>query len=167
MRDITPPPVRKRLLKPEANSGHFPVGLDIAACAVLAFSSEHTTHRVENILDERTGPGGSYWSSERPDTTEELVIEFDAPQTLSRLLYEVEEAKFERTQEVRVDVSQDRGLTYRGLITQDYTFSPGGATFQREDLRLAATAVTHLRLTIVPNKNGHGTATLTSLRLYP
>jgi hypothetical protein len=49
---------------------------------------------------------------------------------------------------------------------QEYTFSPQGATFQHEDLRLDLAAITHLRLTVVPNKGGSGVATLTSLRLF-
>ena len=96
-----------------------------------------------------------------------MLIEFDAPQTLSRLVYEVQETRLARTQEIRVELSEDSGRTYRGILMQDYTFSPEGATLQREDLRLEASAVTHLRLTIVPNKNGSGRATLTSLHLYP
>ena len=43
---------------------------------------------------------------------------------------------------------------------------PLGATYQREDQRFNLHGVTHLRLTIVPNKNGPGTATLTALRLF-
>jgi hypothetical protein len=84
---------------------------------------------------------------------------------VARLVYEVEEATRERTQEIRVEVSEDGGRTYRQILVQEYTFSPGGATYQREDQRFTH-GVTHLRLTIVPNKNGHGTATLTALRLF-
>lgn len=138
--------------------------LDLAACASIGFSAEDPDHPVENVLNEHRG---SYWLSDRENQTEQLIVEFDVPQTLSRLVYEVEELREERTQEVRIEVSQDAGHTYRGVLTQDYTFSPTGATFQREDLRLDAAAVTHLRLIIVPNKNGTGKATLTSLRLYP
>ena len=71
-----------------------------------------------------------------------------------------------RTQEVRVEVSTDHGRTYRQVLAQEYTFSPQGATFQHEDLQLDLSAITHLRLTIVPNKGGSGIATLTSLRLF-
>jgi len=35
-----------------------------------------------------------------------------------------------------------------------------------EDLRLDLPAITHLSLTIVPNKGGSGVATLTSFRLF-
>jgi hypothetical protein len=51
------------------------------------------------------------------------------------------------------------------VLVQEYTFSPRGATFQREDLRLDLRDVDRLRLTIVPNKRGSGAATLTSLQL--
>jgi hypothetical protein len=78
----------------------------------------------------------------------------------------VEECEEERTQEVRVEISTDLGRTYRQVLAQDYTFSPDGATFQHEDLRLELLAITHLRLTIIPNKGGSGFATFTSLRLF-
>jgi hypothetical protein len=51
-------------------------------------------------------------------------LEFDQPQTIARLVYEVEEAMRERTQEIRVEVSEDGGRTYRQILVQEYTFSP-------------------------------------------
>jgi F5/8 type C domain len=155
--------IRKYLLTPAETPAGVTGSLDLAACAKLGFSAEDPSHPIENILGEDPG---SYWSSGRDNTTEQLLVQFDAPQTLSRLVYEVQETRLARTQEVRVELSQDSGSTYRGIRTQDYTFSPEGATLQREDLRFEASAVTHLRLTIVPNKNGSGRATLTSLHLY-
>jgi hypothetical protein len=35
----------------------------------------------------------------------------------------------ERTQEIRVEVSEDGGRTYRQIVVQEYTFSPRGATY--------------------------------------
>ena len=58
-------------------------------------------------------------------------MEFDKPQILSRLVYEVEEGKRERTQEVRVEVSEDGGRAYRQILVQAYNFSPAGANYQR------------------------------------
>jgi hypothetical protein len=63
------------------------------------------------------------------------------------------------------EASEDAGRTYRTVLNQEYAFSPGGATFQREDIRLRLATVSHVRLTIVPNKGGSGKATLTSLRV--
>ena len=65
-----------------------------------------------------------------------------------------------------MEVSEDGGRTYREILVQEYTFSPGGATYQREEQRLNLLQASHLRFTIVPNKNGSGTATLTALRLF-
>jgi hypothetical protein len=93
-------------------------------------------------------------------------VEFDQPRAISRLVYEVEETMRERTQEVRVEASDDGGRTYRQILVQDYNFSPRGAIFQREDQRFDLRQVTHLRVTIVPNKSGSGSATLTALRLF-
>jgi hypothetical protein len=62
--------------------------------------------------------------------------------------------------------SDDGGRTYRQILVQEYNFSPRGATFQREDQRIDLRQVTHLRLTVVPNKSGSGPATLTALRLF-
>jgi hypothetical protein len=159
--------LRKRPLETDAaTSARAADEIDIAGCAAIAYSSEDPVHPVEHMLDGRCGPGATRWTSARPDTTEHIVIEFDRPQTISRLVYEVEETMRERTQEVRVEVSEDGGRSYRQILVQEYTFSPGGATYQREEQRSNLLQVSHLRLTIVPNKNGSGTATLTALRLF-
>jgi hypothetical protein len=159
--------LRKRPLEADAQADADATGeIDIAGGATVAYSSEDPAHPVEHLLDGNSGPGATRWISARPDTIEHLVVEFDQPQAISRLVYEVEEAERERTQEVRVEVSEDGGRTYRQILVQEYTFSPGGATYQREEQRFNLLPVSHLRLTIVPNKNGSGTATLTTLRLY-
>jgi hypothetical protein len=56
--------------------------------------------------------------------------------------------------------------TYRRILVQEYAFSLRGTVFEREDLRLDLLGVTHLRLTLVPNKHGSGVAKLTSLQLF-
>jgi hypothetical protein len=159
--------LRKRALEADAaTSAGTADEIDIAGCATIAYSSEKPAHPVEHLLDGHSGPGGTRWISARPDVIEQIIVEFDQPQAISRLVYEVEEAVRERTQEVRVEVSEDGGRTYRQILVQEYTFSPGGATYQREEQRLNLLQASHLRLTIVPNKNGSGTATLAALRLF-
>ena len=165
MTDI--PRLRKRPIEAEAAaSGRAANEIDIVGRATISYSSEDPAHPVEHLLDGQSGPGATRWMSARADTIEHIVLEFDRPQTISRLVYEVEEATRERTQEVRVEVSEDGARTYRQILVQEYNFSPRGATYQREEQRLDLDRVTHLRLTIVPNKNGSGTATLTALRLF-
>jgi hypothetical protein len=159
--------IRKRLMREEGSAPAESLGeIDISRQAHFAYSSEDPNHPLEHLVDGRHGRGSTRWASARVDATERIVLEFDQPQVISRLVYEVEESEQARTQEVRVEISTDRGRTYRQVLMQDYTFSPHGATFQHEDLRLDLPAITHLRLTIVPNKGGSGVATLTSLRLF-
>jgi hypothetical protein len=104
---------------------------------------------------------GAQW-----DTVEHIVFEFDRQQSISRLIYEVEETERERTQEVQIEASIDGGQTYRQVLVQEFTFSPRGATHQREDLRVDLHDVTHLRLVITPHKHGSGPATLSRLQIY-
>jgi len=148
--------LRKRPLEADAATSARAAGeIDIAGGATIAYSSEDPAHPVEHMLDGQSGPGATRWMSARPDTTEHIVIEFDRPQTISRLVYEVEETRRERTQEVRVEASEDGGRSYRQILVQEYNFSPGGATYQREEQRFNLRQVNHLRLTIVPNKLRH------------
>jgi hypothetical protein len=166
MSEGSEPDVRKRRLGAAGGADPAPGALDLARLAVVAYSSEDPAHPVERLLDGRAGPGGSRWAAAVPDEPAQLVIEFDRPQAIARLVFEAEEAERERTQAVRVEASADGGRTYRQVLVQEFTFSPRGATFQREDLRLDLVGVDRLRLTIVPNKGGSGTATLTTLRLF-
>lgn len=159
--------MRKRLLTKEgASPGAVPGEIDIASHAVLAYTSDDPDHPIENLIDGHYGRRSTFWAGARPNTTECIVVEFDQPQSVSCLIYEVEECSCERTQEVRVEVSSDGARTYRQVLVQEYTFSPAGATFQREEQRFNLPPVTHLRLTIVPDKHGSGPAKLNSLRLF-
>jgi hypothetical protein len=158
--------LRKRRLSQPNDPDDEPAPLNLAGVATIDYSSEDPAHPVEHLVDDGTGPGGSYWAAAQADTIAQLVLIFDQPQSVTRVVYEVEETERERTQEVHVETSIDAGRTYRRLLVQEYTFSPHGSTFQREDLRFDLHGLTHLRLTVVPNKGGSGVATLTSLRVY-
>jgi|SRR5580704_11669853 hypothetical protein len=160
--------LRKRLIGEPRGSREPDRGdeIDIAASATIAYSSEDADHPIEFLIDAHRGRGGTCWTSGHTNEIGRIVLEFDNPQPISSLVYEVEESGQERTQELCVAVSCDHGHSYRQVLVQEYTFSPEGATFQHEELRLDLPAVTHMCLTIVPNKGGSGMATLTSLRLF-
>jgi hypothetical protein len=119
------PRLRKRPLEADATSADAADEIDIAGCATIAYSSEDPAHPVEHLLDGHSGPGATCWISARPDAVEHIVVEFDQPQPISRLAYEVEEAVQERTQEVRVDVSEDGGRTYAKSWFRNTPSAPG------------------------------------------
>ena len=156
--------IRKRRL--ENNIEALPNALDLATLATLVYTSEGSEDVIENILANQTGPGSPRWCAAEPDVGQEIILEFDQAQSFSRLVYEVEEMEVQRTQEIRLEASEDSGRSYRRLHIQEFTFSPAGATFQREDLNLREEHVTHLRLIITPNKAGHGTASITTFQLF-
>jgi hypothetical protein len=140
MTDI--PRLRKRPLEADAAaSGRAANEIDIVSRATISYSSEDPTHPVEHLLDGQSGPGATRWMSARADTIEHVVLEFDRPHTISRLVYEVEEPARERTQEVRVEVSEDGARTYRQILVQEYNFSPRGATYNAKNSALISTAL--------------------------
>ncbi len=159
--------LRKWVLTDEAGSGRVAASeIDLVREASLGYSSEDPAHTIDNLADGTSGPGAPFWRAAKPDTSERIVVALDRRQPVARLVYEAEDRGSDRTQEVRVEASSDGGESWRTLLVQEFNFSPDGATFEREDLRLAIEEASHLRLTITPNKRGSGTATLTTLRLF-
>ena len=143
----------------------MPGRIDVAALATVLVTSEDADHPVDHAFDHLTGPGGTRWvAGELGEQV--LILAFDAPQSIRRVLLEVEEREVARTQEIQLAVSGDGGLAYRELLRQEYNFSPPGTTFEREDWAVVADGVTHLRLRIKPDKGGKPSrATITTLAL--
>ena len=158
--------IRKVPLSPKAPSQAEPNEIDILALATIHFSAEDPAHPVEHMLDRSFGRGATRWSSGRQNVTEEVLLVFDEPVDVRCCSFEVEESEVERTQEIRTEYSIDGGGSFRSGFVQEYTFSPRGATYQHENIRVDWRALTHLRLIVVPNKSGSGMATVTSLRLF-
>ena len=161
-----PDEVRKRRLEPR-ELGPKRNASNLAALATIAYSSEDPLFPVENIIDTSTGPGSPKWCAAAVSTNEEIVLEFDQPQSFGRLVFEVEENEYERIQEITIEASYDRGRSFRQLHRQEFSFSPHGATFEREDLNLTVRNISHLRCVFIPNKQGSGRACLTTLQLFP
>ena len=140
-------------------------GLELESIATVLVTSELAGHPVENAFDGQRGPGGSRWVSETGGE-QTVKLAFDAPQTIRSVGLEIEETEASRTQELHLAVSCDGEKTYRELVRQEFNFSPGGSTFEREDWTINVEGVTHLRLQIKPDKGGQpGRASLTSLVL--
>jgi F5/8 type C domain len=155
--------LRKQILTtPETTRGRG-AQKDIAALAAVLVSSEDPRHPIDFAFDGRRGPGASRWIAAQSGE-QTLILAFDTPQTIRKVLVEVEEPSISRTQEMAVSISQDGGLTYRELIRQEYNFSPPGTTLEHEEWAINADAISHLQLRIKPDKGGQaGRATLTTL----
>jgi len=143
--------VRKQILpRPPVESTSFEAGIPVAEVATVQVTSEQGNHPIDNVFDNRQGPGGSRWIADGPGE-QTLILVFDSPQTIRKVSLEVEELWVSRTQE---------------LVRQEFTFSPPSTSFEREVWSVAAEGVTHLRIDIKPDKGGRvAQATLTSLSI--
>jgi hypothetical protein len=161
--------MRKQLIDsnstPAPSSPSPSTELEIRAIATAWISSEAPDHPIENAFDGDRGPGGSYWLATQPGE-QQLILEFDQPQTFGKIIIEVEELTVSRSQELRIAISQDQGQSYQEIHRQDYNFSPPGTTFEREAWQVQAEQVTHVRLDIKPDKGDRSCfASLTALVL--
>ena len=159
--------LRKQIIKPSPRTPVPPSdGIDVVALATVLVTSEDADHPIDHAFDVNRGPGATRWVAGEPGE-QSVILAFDAPQAIRRLALVVEEQNFARTQELDLAVSYDGGQSYRELLRQEYTFSPPGTTFEREDWELTVESVTHLRLRIKPDKGGKPCfATITSLALW-
>jgi len=158
--------LRKQILSArQTMSGRGVAEKDITAMATVLVSSEDPRHPIDYAFDGQRGPGASRWIAAQSGE-QALILAFDTPQTIRKILVEVEEPEISRTQEMAVSISQDGGQTYRELMRQEYNFSPPGTTLEHEEWSIKADAVSHLQLRIKPDKGGKtGRATLTTVAL--
>src|SRR4051794_12563308 len=117
--DARPPSIRggavlrKQIIQAQATaSERTPGDIDIAAVATVLVTSEAAEHPVDNAFDGCRGPGGSRWVAGEPGE-QTLILAFDAPQVIRRVILEIEEPEVARTQELQLAVSTDGGRTYR------------------------------------------------------
>lgn len=153
--------MRKHILQP----GTIPdePEIPVASIATVFVTSEQSDHPIDHAFDAQRGPGGTRWVAEQAGE-QTIVVAFDTPQAIGRVSLEVEEPETSRTQELQLSVSNDGGNTYREVCRQEFNFSPGGATFERETWAVSEAKATHVKVWIKPDKGGRPCrASLTSL----
>ncbi|HEV7715005.1 MAG TPA: hypothetical protein VGO53_05400, partial [Steroidobacteraceae bacterium] len=93
MSPAEPRVLRKRLMgEPDASAAGEPSHLneiELGEHATIHFSSEDPAHPIEHMLDGSSGKGATRWASARPNVTEEILLEFDEPQHIVHVAYEV------------------------------------------------------------------------------
>ncbi len=159
--------MRKKILEQEPTQQPiFESGeVNVAEIATALITSEAADHPIEHAFDTHRGPGGTRWVAADPGE-QTLILAFDTPQTVRQISVEVEETQVSRTQVLVLSVSIDQGKTYQELRRQEYSFSPSGSTFEREVWSVEIQGMTHLRLSIMPDKGGQPCqASLTSFIL--
>lgn len=142
-----------------------PGELNLVNIASVQITSEDSAHPIENAFDQQHGKGSSYWAALTPEP-QTITLVFDQPQVIGKIQLEIEELEANRTQVLQISVSHNGGQSFEKVLQQDYTFSPPGTTFQREDWTVHLEPVTHFRLKIIPDQDHHASvAKLSSLIL--
>ena len=145
--------MQKRLVRaPGQTGGVHASWLELESLAQVELTSEDPAHPIEAALQ----PGDAGWRALEPGT-QSIRLLFHQPQRLRRIRLRFDEPGAERTQEFTLRWSPDGGRSFRELVRQQYTFSPGGSTSETEELEVDLAAVTALELTIIPDQ-GHGRA---------
>jgi len=156
--------MRKHIL-PSAPESRDSTTIDVSSLATVYVTSEDPSHPIDLAFDGHRGPGATHWLAGQPGP-QKIIVAFDSPQTIQKVILETEEREVSRTQEMDLSISRDGGETYRELRRQEFNFSPDSTTWEREDWMIAERGVTHVRLSIKPDKGGKEfRATLTTFAL--
>jgi hypothetical protein len=154
--------MQKRLVRPPGQ--HRAPGVSWLAVENLVqveLTSEDPAHPIEAAFSPGDNAG---WRASEPGS-QSIRLLFHQPQPLKRIRLRFVEPAAERTQEFSLRWSPDGGRSFRELVRQQYTFSPGGATSEIEEFEVDLTA-TALELTIIPDQGrGQARASLAEWRL--
>ena len=136
--------------------------MDVDRIASVEVSSEESDYPIESalLLEGKRG-----WRAANPGMQTIRLI-FDEPQKLRRILLVFEDTENSRTQEFVLRWSPDIQYSSRGIVRQQWNFSPPDSARETEDYAVELSEVKVLELMIVPNKGGGDVrASLVSLRL--
>jgi len=151
----------QKIIGAERAATDEPSWLTVEQFARVTVSSEDPGAPVEAALES----GGGGWRAAEPGE-QSLRITFDGPRAIRTVEVVFEEAEHERVQEFLLEWSNDGGQSFRPIVRQQFTFSPGGATRESERYQVSLTGATDLRIRIVPDISGRPhPATLRALRV--
>jgi hypothetical protein len=137
--------------------------LDIEDQTRVELSSEDAAHPIESALKPDTA--GMGWRASEPGV-QTIRLHFDQPLAVRCVHLAFREQEQARTQEFLLRWSADNGRTYREIVRQQYSFSPGGGTFELEEYEADLAGMTELEITITPDiSGGPALASLAELRL--
>ena len=136
--------------------------LDLESLAQVEVTSELPEFPIESAL---VAGRGRKWCASGPGA-QTILVKFDQPQRLRRIVLRFVEEERQRIQEFTLSSSADGGRSFREILRQQWNFSPSGSRAESEDHRVDLTGVTALKLAINPDiGQGEAPATLSELRL--
>ncbi|MCW5979928.1 MAG: hypothetical protein KIT09_17740 [Bryobacteraceae bacterium] len=156
--------MRKTLIRDEPASRVTDTGpwLELEGLASVEITSEAPEHPIEAALG---AAGGSGWRAAEAGP-QRIKLLFDQPQTIRRVLLVFRETEVERTHEFTLSWTPEGDARPREIVRQQWNFSPGAASEEREEYHVELSGVKVLELRIVPNiSGGNDRASLALLRV--
>jgi hypothetical protein len=138
--------------------------LDLEKIARVEISSENVDFPVEGALGKSLTAG---WKAE--STGPQMIrLHFDVTQEIRRIQLHFVDRAAERSQEFAVYAGE--GAEMREVVRQQWSFSPGGSTEEKEDYTVELHGVTVLEVRIDPDRShdpkaSRSYASLQSLKL--
>lgn len=139
--------MRKQITGTGTVSTEKGIWLDLDSLARVEVSSEAAEYPAENALVPGSTEG---WRAAHTGEAR-IVLRFDRPQTVSQTMLQFAEREHERSQEWALTAEFADG-TKREVLRQQWNFSPGGSTGQREEYTLNLQAVTALLFWVDPDR---------------
>ena len=117
-----------------ADASASPIGhwLDLERLAAVEVTSEDAAYPVVGALPPGHARRRAGWRAASPGR-QTIRLVFDEPRRLRRIWLHFVEAAEARTQEFVLRGSADRGQSFRGVVRQQWNFSPRGATEEIQD----------------------------------
>ena len=114
--------MRKRIIDPGPGevAAAEPGWIELERLAQVEITSEDVDYPIESAL---IPPRGLGWRAAQPGE-QTIRLRFDEPLTIKRIRLVFHEDEQERTQEFVLRWSPDGGQSYRGIVRQQYNFSP-------------------------------------------
>ncbi len=146
--------LRKRIVPvtnvEERNPSKKPT-VDLINNAEIVIESESSENPIDNIVDGSSGRGSTKWIA-GVSGTQSIIFNFDNPQNITEITYEIEETIDTRTQEILIEKRSSSEQNYMDVIRQEYNFSPNGSVFQREIITRDIPQTISIKMTIKPDK---------------
>jgi hypothetical protein len=124
--------------------------LDLKELADVDVTSEDPAAPIEGAF---AGDASAGWVAGAPGV-QTVRLRFHRPLALRRIRVVFEETGRQRTQEFVLRYRADQATSDADVVRQQFTFSPGGASVERETYAVNLDDVVALELSIVPDIGG-------------
>ena len=122
--------------------------LDLEELARVELSSEDTQHPFEHALQAGDHDG---WRAAEPGP-QTIRLHFDTPQSIRHIQVSFQEDKVSRSQEFAL-FATSQNYPRKEIVRQQWTFSPGHSSHEKEDFVVNLPGVTLLEIEIDPGRH--------------